>query len=122
MLPQKYVIREDSCGDLEIPTRVGVIYEYSDTLLAVQCDGHPGIAAKLKRLGLRVHQDGDDEVTFLVPHEDLDAIAPLIRPRVRRRLKFSDADLPQRRELARTLAARRSQTRKTGSRSHAEGA
>src|SRR5262245_5270911 len=92
----RYHVTHDGCGDPQILTRTGAVYEFSPSILAVQVDGHPKVAARVKRLGCRVLQEGDREVTFLVPHADLDGIAPLIRPRVRRRLAFSAEELTRR--------------------------
>src|SRR5262245_21483543 len=68
----------------QIKTRVGVVYPYSDELLGITCDYRPRIAAELARRGLRLHQDGDDEKTFLATPAQFEAVAPLIRPRKRR--------------------------------------
>ena len=71
----------------QIETRTGLIYPYSATHLGVQVDGHPAIAGRLARMGYPLIQGGDTEKTFLVPAEDLDRIARLIRVRRRRRFK-----------------------------------
>src|SRR5262245_55532464 len=86
MLPNHYCVTRDECGDPEIRTRTGCVYEYSPSLLTVQVDGHPKVAARVKRLGYRVLQEGDFEITFLVPHGGLDDIASLIHPRRKRQL------------------------------------
>lgn len=86
MLPTKYRVSRDECGDPEIRTRTGAICEFSPHLLGVQIDGYPKIAARLSRMGYAVAQDGDQKVTFLVPRADLDRIAGLIRPRRKRQL------------------------------------
>ena len=44
------------------------------------------MTARLKRMGYRVIQEGDTEVTFLVPRVALDDIAALIHPRRKRQL------------------------------------
>src|SRR5262249_28188620 len=67
-----------------IKSRVGVVFPHSDALLAITCDHHPRIAGELARRGLRLHQDGDDEKTFLATPEQFEAVAALIRPRKRR--------------------------------------
>src|SRR5262245_33503099 len=86
MLPRHYRVTRDECGDPQLQTRTGAVYEYSPHLLGVQVDGRPKIAARLKRMGYRVIQEGDREVTFLVPRAHLDGIAPLIHPRRKRQL------------------------------------
>jgi predicted DNA-binding WGR domain protein len=73
----------------QIETRVGVVYPFSATHLGVQVDGHPIIAGRIGGMGYPLIQDGDAEKTFLVPAEELDRIARLIRPKRRRR--FRDA-------------------------------
>jgi hypothetical protein len=75
----------------QIKTRRGLVYPYSDTHLGVQVDGHPKVARRVAELGYRLIQDGDTEKTFLVPAEDLERIAPLIRPYRRRRYKDAAA-------------------------------
>src|SRR5262245_10068487 len=74
-----------------IETRTGQVYPYSATHLGVQVDGHPRVASALARRGYRLIQDGDTEKTFLVPAEDLERIARLIKPHRRRRFKDAAA-------------------------------
>jgi hypothetical protein len=74
-----------------IETRTGQVYPYSATHLGVQVDGHPRVAGRLVRMGYPPIQEGDTEKTFLVPAEDLDRIARLIKPRRRRRFKDAAA-------------------------------
>jgi hypothetical protein len=85
-----------------IETRTGLVYPYSATHLGVQVDGHPRVARRLASLGYPLIQDGDTEKTFLVPADDLERIAPLIRPFRRRRFKDAAA------RAARLMAGARS--------------
>src|SRR5262249_9626536 len=74
-----------------IETGTGLVYPHSATRLGVQVDGHPRVARQVASLSYPLIQDGDTEQTFLVPAEDLDRIAPLIRPYRRRRYKDAAA-------------------------------
>jgi hypothetical protein len=86
----------------QIVTRTGQVYPYSATHLGVQVDGHPRVARRVAELGYPLIQGGDTEKTFLVPAEDLDRIAPIIRPYRRRRFKDAAA------RAARLMAGARS--------------
>jgi hypothetical protein len=75
---------------MTIPCRSGLIYPFGGTALAVEVDGHPGLARRLATLpGVRLHQDGDCEKTFVFDAADFDAVAAIVRPRVRRRCHLS---------------------------------
>ena len=51
-----------------IPGRFGTIYPYGRESLAVEVDGHPRIAKQVGAIpGIVLHQDGDDEKTFVFP-------------------------------------------------------
>jgi hypothetical protein len=88
----RYRVTHDECSEsrsdpwtMEIVGRRGRVYPHGGELLAVEVDGRPVTANKLIALGYLLHQDGDDEKTFLVPADDLDSIAELLQlPRVRR--------------------------------------
>jgi hypothetical protein len=70
----------------QIPGRCGTIYPFSATLLAVDIDGHPGVAKKVAALpGIRLHQDGDHEKTFVFPLGLFEQVAAIVKPRKRRR-------------------------------------
>jgi hypothetical protein len=68
---------------MTIPCRGGVtIYPHGATLLAVECDYHPGLAKRLKVIpGVRLHQDGEDEKTFLFPLEGFERLAEIVKPK-----------------------------------------
>ena len=56
-------------------------------MLAVELNGHPKTAKKVAAIpGILVHQDGDDEKTYLFPVSLFDLIATLIEPKRIRRL------------------------------------
>jgi hypothetical protein len=67
-----------------LPCRYGVIYPHGPDTLAVEVDGHPKVAARLRRMGLKAQQDGDGEWTFLFDVADFDRVAEVVRPRRRR--------------------------------------
>ena len=61
------------------------IYPYGSTVLAIEVDRRPSIAAKLTALnGLRLHQDGDVERTYLFDLSLFDQVAEIVKPRKRR--------------------------------------
>src|SRR5262249_23812960 len=60
------------------------ISPHGEGMLAVECDNRPGVAKRLSALGLRLHQDGDRERTFLCPLDRFDEVAAVVRPRRRR--------------------------------------
>jgi hypothetical protein len=63
------------------------IYPHGGTALAVEVDRRPSIAAKLQALaGVKLHQDGDIERTFLFDVSLFDQVAQIVKPRRRRRL------------------------------------
>lgn len=79
-----------------IPCRYGCIYPFGRDLLAVDCDGHPQYANRLAALGLRLHQDGDDEKTFVFAPSRFPEVAAIVRPKMKP--TYSEADLQARRE------------------------
>jgi hypothetical protein len=89
---------------LQIPCRDGcVIFPHGGTTLAVECGRRRRLV--LRRLGLRVHQDGDDGATFLFDAADFDRVAAIVHPHRRRKGRpLTEAD---REELRRWLAVAR---------------
>jgi hypothetical protein len=70
-----------------IPCRTGaVIYPYGSNLLAVEIDYRTNLAKRLAAIpGVRLHQCGDREWTFVFALELFDQVAELVRPRRKRR-------------------------------------
>jgi hypothetical protein len=69
---------------LQIPCRDGcVIFPHGGNFLAVECGRRRRRA--LRKLGLRVHQDGDDGATFLFGVKDFGRVAAVVRPLRRRK-------------------------------------
>lgn len=79
-----------------LPCSRGRIYPHGDDLLAVHVEGHRLVRGKLKRLGLTLHGEGDDEATFLFPLDRFDEVAKIVRPY--RRPQLSVAERERRRE------------------------
>jgi hypothetical protein len=71
----------------QLPCRFGTIYPHGGDQLAVEVDGHPGLARRLAALGLHLHQDGDGEKTFLFPVGRFAEVAAIVKPIRRRHLK-----------------------------------
>ncbi len=64
-----------------------VIFPHGRTVLAIEVDRHPGIAAQLSAItGVRLHQCGDAERTFVFDVSLFDQVARIVRPRKRRTL------------------------------------
>jgi hypothetical protein len=74
---------------MQIPCRgPGVaIYPHGTGVLAVECDNRPGIAKRLTDMGLRLHQNGDCDRTFLFTLDQFEEVAAIVKPRQRRILK-----------------------------------
>jgi hypothetical protein len=73
--------RDSSPWLMQIPCRGGItIYPHGGTLLAVEVDHHPHVARRLQELGLKLHQDGDHEKTFLFDVRDFEQVAEVVRP------------------------------------------
>ena len=67
--------------------RFGTIYPYGRESLAVEIDGHPRIAKQLGAIpGIVLHQDGDDEKTFVFPVDLLDQVAAIVESKRVKRL------------------------------------
>src|SRR5262249_32920072 len=63
------------------------IYPHGGTTLAVEVDRRPSIAAKLAALeGLKLHQDGDTEMTLLFDVGLFEKVAEIVRPKRRKML------------------------------------
>jgi hypothetical protein len=63
------------------------IYTYGAGTLAVEVDRRPRIVAKLMGIeGLKLHQDRDNEQTFLFQVSLFEQVAEVVKPRKRRRL------------------------------------
>jgi hypothetical protein len=67
---------------MEIPCRgQGVtIYPHGEGTLAIQCDNRRFLAKQLAELGLVLHQDGDQEKTFLLPVARFEEVAAIVKP------------------------------------------
>jgi hypothetical protein len=72
---------------MTIPCRWGIIYPHVDEMLALELDGHPKIARQVAGIPCVVlHQDGDEEKTFLFPASLFAQVAALVEPKKIRRL------------------------------------
>lgn len=71
------------------------IYPHGGDLLAVEVNGRRGVAGRLLAMGLRLHQDGHQEKTFLFPLGRFEDVAAVVHPRRRKRLS------PERQQAAR---------------------
>ncbi len=93
-----------------------IIYPQGGDMLAVEVNHRRTIAAKLASLpGVRIHQDGDHEKTFLVAAGLFDQVAEIVRPRRRRTLTQAQrqalsAHAFQPRDGARKTALKRART------------
>src|SRR5262249_55841137 len=102
---QAYDARGRKCPDpwyMQIPCQYGLIYPVGGDRLAVEVDCHDMIAGKLKRLGLRLTQDGDKEKTFAFPVGGFAEFAAIVKPK--RRLVLTASQKAER--LARLAKAR----------------
>ena len=72
---------------MQILCKFGTVYPFEGNKLAVEVDYHPKAAQALASLeGVRCHQDGDREKTFVFPVDLFDRVAKIVQPRKRRRL------------------------------------
>jgi hypothetical protein len=70
-----------------LPCRKAVVYPFGADLLAVEVDGRPYIAGRLRSIdGVQLYQDGDHEKTFVFPLEQFEQVAAVVRPRRHKRL------------------------------------
>jgi hypothetical protein len=61
------------------------LYPFGGTKLAAEVDRRPSIAAKLSALeGLKLHQDGATEKTFLFDVSLFEAVAAIVKPKRQR--------------------------------------
>lgn len=67
---------------MELRCRGGgvTIYPHGPATLAVECIRRPGIAKRLAALGLKLHQDGEREKTYLCPLHQFDEVAAIVHP------------------------------------------
>lgn len=69
-----------------IPGRLGHVYPFGPTSLAVWTDRDRRIRGRLERLGCELWQDGEDEATFIFPLPLLAKVAKVVglyrRPRL----------------------------------------
>lgn len=72
---------------MQISCRRGTIYPHGGDMLAVEVDYRRRTAKAVAELpGVRLHQDGDQEKTFLFPVELFGQVAAIGKPRKRRQL------------------------------------
>jgi hypothetical protein len=72
---------------MTIPCRFGTIHPNGGENLAIEVDGHPRIAKKVGAIpGIVLHQDGDDEKTFVFPTDLFDQVAAIVEPKQVKRL------------------------------------
>lgn len=78
---------KDDIWMMTIPCRTGTIYPYGGEVLALELNGHPKVAKQVAAIpGVILHQDGDDEKTFLFPVSLFEKVATLVGPKKVRRL------------------------------------
>jgi hypothetical protein len=72
---------------MTIPCRWGTIYPHGAEMLALELDCHPKVAKQVAAiLGIVLHQDGNEEKTFLFPVGLFDQVVALVEPKRVRRL------------------------------------
>jgi hypothetical protein len=69
------------------------VYPHGGDTLAVEVNHRPGVCRKLEALGLALHQDGDDEKTYLFDVTRFDEVAAVVKPRRRRRCHLTPEQL-----------------------------
>jgi hypothetical protein len=69
---------------MEIKGTKGTLYPHSNTHIAIEINSRRATYHKLIALGLPLHQDGDQEFTFLAPNERCEELALIIGARKRR--------------------------------------
>jgi hypothetical protein len=74
---------------MTIPCQRGTIFPHGGDVLAVEVSY--ALAKRLAALGLKVHQDGDREKTFLFTVERFEEVAAIVKPKRRRRLSPEQA-------------------------------
>jgi hypothetical protein len=66
---------------MTMPCRFGTVYPHGPDTLAVEVIGHTKIAKRVAQLpGVRLHQDGDGEKTFLFHPNLIHRVAQIVRP------------------------------------------
>lgn len=95
LFDDRYKIKYDECAEgrndpwgYEIYGRRGRVYPHGGELLGIEVERRWASAKELKRRGYPLHQDGDTEMTYLVPASDLDSLADVLE--LPRRRKLSD--------------------------------
>lgn len=72
---------------MQIPCQAGTIYPHGGDKLALELDYHRHLAKRVAAIpGVRLHQDGDHEKTFVFPSDLFDAVAAIVQPKRRRQL------------------------------------
>ena len=66
---------------MQIPCSFGTIYPFGGDKLALEMDGHRLMNSKIMAIpGVRIHQDGDHEKTYVFHADQFESIAALVRP------------------------------------------
>jgi hypothetical protein len=72
---------------MTMPGRWGIIYPHGGEMLAVEVDCHSKKANQVAAIpGVLVHQDGDDEKTFVFPVTVFPEVAAIVEPKRVKRL------------------------------------
>lgn len=77
-------VQEDRLWYYRIAGKYGHVYVNSKTELGVYTDGRQRIGMMKQIAGLRIHQVGDREASFVFPPELLDEVAVVLKARKRR--------------------------------------
>lgn len=72
---------EDRLWHIQIPAKYGHVYLHGANLLGAYTDGRKRIAMMKAIPGLRLHQNGDKEASFVFPPELLDQVAAVLKAR-----------------------------------------
>jgi hypothetical protein len=84
--------RDDSPWLMQLPCWRGVIYPFGRDLLAVEVDYRPKTARAVAAIpGVKLHQNGDHETTFVFSLALFEQVAAIVRPRRRRRCRRTAA-------------------------------
>lgn len=122
VVEQSYESGADDFGKLwyyEIPAKYGRIYVHGENTLGVFVKGAIKINRMAKMAGLKSHQRGDDEATFLFDPAMLDTVAEAMK--ARKRSVYSEAYRAELSARASALAAKINADRESnpGAPSHA---
>jgi hypothetical protein len=83
-------------------------------LLALEVDYHEHLAKRVAQLpGVRLHQAGDRERTYLFPVHLFDQVAEIVKPRRRRKCVLSPEQLARLAEHGRQATAERAKSKHT---------